>query len=118
MENFKRITQGQVKQIALEISKRWKFVNYGNYYNCIDTKTNQQSISGGDYNFASYHFQNKIESQYLKLINENSLYFDWSQAGVKVTEERKMYLLKVRYKVIHILCGFVSDSSALKEIYN
>lgn len=106
MDNVKQITIGQVKQIALEVSKRWQFVNHKIYYNCIDTKTGQESNHGGRNNFASYHFLNFVESMYLQFINENNLYFDWQRHGVKETQDRKSYVFKIKNKVVNLLCGF------------
>ena len=67
--NYTQITNGQVKQMASEISKRWKFENHGSYYNCIDTKTGQRSNDGGAKNFAHYNFTNAIECAYLMCIS-------------------------------------------------
>lgn len=102
----KQITNGQVKQIALEISKRWKLQNRGTYYNVIDTKTGKSSIEGGDKNFSSYHMYCKIESMYLHLIDENALYFDWVTSGVECSLDRKNYAFKIKYKVVELICGF------------
>jgi hypothetical protein len=101
-----QITLGQVKQIALEVSKRWKFVNHGSYYNCVDTKTKQSSNQGGNYNFASYNFWCKVELMYLAFIGENSLYFDWQLNGVDVSNNRKIYVYKITEEVVKMLCGF------------
>jgi len=103
---FKRITNGQVKQIAETISKRWKFVNHGSYYNCIDTKTRQSSNQGGDYNFATLYFHHAVESEYLKLIGEQTSYLDWQMYGVPATTDRKTYIFCIEWKVIELLCGF------------
>jgi len=103
---MKKISLKQVKQIASEISKRWKFVKHSSYYNCIDTKTGQESNVGGDYNFASYHFNNAVEAMYLSMIGENALYLDWSTVGVKESEERKSYIYKIRKEIVRLLCGF------------
>lgn len=107
--NFIQITNGQVKKIATQISKRWKFVNYGTYYNCIDTKTGQQSVMGGDKNFAHYHFKNAVESAYLKLIGEDYTYFDWARHGVHETNDRKGYVFCICNKIEELLCGFTSE---------
>lgn len=109
---MKTITNRQVKEIAKEVSKRWRFVNHDSYYNCIDTKTGQQSNQGGDYNFASYHFMNKVEAMYLNFINENALYFDWQTNGVKETNERKSYVFRIENKVVELLCGFTTQKQA------
>lgn len=102
----KQITIGQVKKMALEISKRWGFVNHGTYYNCIDTKTGQQSTMGGDRNLASYHFECEVERLYLELIGENNLYFNWQSVGVNVSEARKNYVWKIKDEIVRHLCGF------------
>lgn len=102
----KQISNGQVKQIALEISKRWNLVNRGVYYNVIDTKTGKSSIEGGDKNFASYSMYCKIEMMYLKMIGENALYFDWQSNGVEVSNNRKNYVFKIKDEVVRLLCGF------------
>ena len=103
---MKTITVGQVKQIASEISKRWQFVNHSSYYNCIDTKTGQCSNQGGKYNFASYHFLNRVESMYLQLIGETALYFDWQSCGVENVNNRKNYVCRIKDEVVKLLCGF------------
>lgn len=107
MNHTKQITIGQVKKIASEVSKRWKFVNHNSYYNCIDTKTGQKSNDGGDYNFASYYFDYKVECLYLEMIGENYNYLkDWQTYGVKETQERQRYMYKIQMEVIKLLCGF------------
>ena len=103
---MKRITNGQVKQISAEIAKRWKFKNHGSYYTCTDTKTGQKSNEGGKYNFASYHFHFKVQEMYLKLIGENPTYMDWNSQGVKEVEERKYYVLRIKNRIVELLCGF------------
>ncbi len=118
METVKRISNGQVKEIANQISKRWKFDNHNSYFNCIDVETGQRSNDGGDYNFASKRFNDRVESLYLNMIGENSLYFQWSEVGVTESNERKTYLMKIQYKVVFLLCGYKSKSPALSEIYN
>lgn len=100
------ITLGQVKQIAKRASVRFKFYNHGTWFNCIDTQTGQNSSEGGDYNFASYNFKNFVEHEYLQMIGEDALYFDWFTVGVSVSEERKSYVLKIKNKVINLLCGY------------
>lgn len=107
--NFIQITKGQVKQIAAEISKRWKFENHGTYYNCIDTKTGQRSNDGGDKNFAHYYFSNAVECAYLKLISEDYSYFDWQKHGVAETEDRKSYAMCIACEIEKLLCGFTSE---------
>ena len=101
-----QITLGQVKQIALEISQKYEIVNRGTYYNVIDKKTRQCSIEGGDGNLVSYSFYSLVEYTYLKLINENGLYFDWQTYGVEVTLERKNYAFKIKDKVVELLSGY------------
>lgn len=109
MKNFKQITNAQVKQIAVEISKRWKFKNFGSYYNCIDTKTGQESNRGGDKNFAHYYFTNAVEFAYLKLIGEDYTYFDWQRHGVQETNDRKHYASCIAWKIEELLCGFTCE---------
>jgi len=99
---MKTITIGQVKEIAKTISKRWKFVNRGSYYNCIDTKTGQQSIQGGDYNFASYWFKNKVEDMYLAMIGEDTRYT--RSCSERDKRERRQYLYRIQNEVIRLLC--------------
>ena len=103
---IKRITKGQVKQIALEISKRWNIVNHNTYYNVIDTKTGQSSIEGGNKNFSSYYMYCKIESMYLQMIAENAWYFDWQINGVDISHNRRTYVFKIKDEVVKLLCGF------------
>jgi len=102
----KQITKGKVKQIALEISKRWNLVNRNSYYNVIDTKTGQSSIEGGNINFSSYYMYCKIEFMYLQMIGENALYFDWQTNGVDISNNRKNYVFKIKDEVVRLLCGF------------
>jgi hypothetical protein len=102
----KQITLGQVKQIALEVSQKFDIVNRGTYYNVIDKKTRKCSIEGGNGNLVSYHLYCIVENAYLKLINENALYFDWQSYGVDITLERKNYAFKIKDKVIELLCGY------------
>lgn len=101
-----QITLGQVKQIALEVSKKYEVVNRGTYYNIIDKKTRKCSIEGGSQNFVSGSFYCLVEYVYLKLINENGLYFDWQTHGVDITLERKNYAFKIKDKVVEILSGY------------
>ena len=102
----KQITKGQVKQIAREISKRWNIINKNSYYNVIDTKTGQSSIEAGDKNFSSYYMYCNIEFMYLKMIGENSLYFDWQSTGVDISNNRKNYIFKIKDEVVRLLCGY------------
>jgi hypothetical protein len=106
--NKKQITLGQVKQIALEVSQKYEIVNRGNYYNVIDKKTRQCSIEGGDKNLVSHTLFCIVQSAYLKLINENALYFDWKTYGVDISLDRKHYTFKIKDKVVEILCGYKS----------
>lgn len=101
-----QITLGQVKQIAKEVSKKYEVINRGTYYNIIDKKTRKCSIEGGSQNLVSGSFYSLIEYLYLKLINENGLYFDWQTYGVDITLERKNYAFKIKYKVVEILSGY------------
>lgn len=101
-----QITLGQVKQIALEVSKKYEIVNRGIYYNVIDKKTRKCSIEGGKGNFVSYHLYCMVESFYLKFINENAMYFDWQTYGVNVTLERKNYVFQIQNKVVELLSGY------------
>jgi hypothetical protein len=101
-----QIKIGQVKQIALEVSKKYDLVNHGTHYNIINKKTRQSSNQGGDQNLTSYDFYCLIEFQYLKLINEKSQYFDWQMNGVGVTNDRRNYTFKIKEKVVEILCGY------------
>ncbi len=101
----KQITLGQVKQIALEVSQKYEIVNRGNYYNIIDKKTRQCSIEGGDKNLVSHTLFCIVQSAYLKLINENALYFDWQMNGVGVTNDRKNYNLATIMKLLK--CIFI-----------
>ena len=105
-EQVNQITLGQVKHIALEVSKKFELVNRGIYYNIINKKTRQCSIQGGGKNLTFGSFLNLIEYSYLQLINENGLYFAWDQHGVDVTKKRKEYLFKIHYKVVELLCGY------------
>lgn len=104
------ITPEQIEQISNTIGKRWTLENFGNYYNIIDTKTGQHSNNGGDYNFASYHMKNAIETAYLNLIGKNSLYLDWQTSGVDETNKRKSYISCIVWKVEELLCGFTDDA--------
>ena len=103
---IKQITLGQVKQIALEVSKKYEIVNKGTYYNIIDKKTRKCSIEGGKHNLVSYNLYCIIENSYLKFINENALYFDWQSYGVNITLERKNYAFKIKDKVVELLSGY------------
>ena len=107
---IKRITHGQVRVIALEISKRWNLSNRGSYYNVTDTKTGQSSIEGGDKNFSSYYMYCQIEYIYLQMIEENALYFDWQSNGVEVSNKRKNYVFRIKDEVVKLLCGFDSNN--------
>lgn len=102
----KQITLGQVKQIALEVSKKFEIVNRGTYYNVIDKKTRRCSIEGGDTNLVSYKMYCIVENAYLKFINENALYFDWQIYGVDITLERKNYAFKIKDKIVELLSGY------------
>lgn len=102
----KQITLGQVKQIALEVSKKFDIVNRGTYYNIIDKKTRKCSIEGGKHNLVSYQLYCIVESAYLKFIDESPLYFDWQSYGVNTTLERKNYAFKIKDKVVEILSGY------------
>lgn len=113
--NFKQISNGQVKQIAAEISKRWKFENHGTYYNCIDTKTGQRSNDGGDKNFAHYYFSNAVERAYLKLIGEDYSYFDYQKHGVAKTEDRKSYTMCIACEIERLLCGFTTEGREMAK---
>lgn len=104
MKNTKQLTVGQVKLIAKDVAKRWKFVNRGSYYNCIDTQTGQQSILGGKYNFASYYFHNRVERMYVEMVGEDLRYTNSCSNSEKI--ERQSYLFKIQREVIKILCGF------------
>ena len=107
MENgIKQITLGQVKQIAAEVSKHYELINRGNYYNIINRKTRECSIQGGDKNLTFGNFYNIIEYSYLKLIDENGLYFDWSSYGVDTTNARKNYVFRIQDKIVELICGF------------
>lgn len=101
-----QITVGQVKQIALEVSRKYELVNRGDYYNIINRKTRQCSIEGGDKNNTYGSFYNLIEHAYLQLINENAYYFMWDINGVDATNERKNYVFKIKDKVVELLCGY------------
>ena len=105
-KEVKQITVGQVKQIALELSKKFELVNRGDYYNIINRKTRQCSIQGGDKNNTYGSFFNLIEQTYLQLINENAFYFMWDINGVDATNERKNYVFKIQDKVVELLCGY------------
>lgn len=107
--NYTQITNGQVKQMASEISKRWKFENHGSYYNCIDTKTGQRSNDGGAKNFAHYNFTNAVECAYLKLIGENYTYLDWQKHGVTETNDRRSYIMCISCQIEKLLCGFTHE---------
>lgn len=102
----KQITLGQVKQIALEVSKKFDIVNRGTYYNIIDKKTRKCSIEGGKHNLVSYQLYCMVESAYLKFIGETPLYFDWQSCGVNTTLERKNYAFKIKDKVVELLCAY------------
>ena len=114
MENKQvtHITLGQVKQIALEVSKKFQLVNRGIYYNIIDKKTRICSIQGGDKNLVYGSFYDLIEYSYLQLIDENGLYFAWDNHGVDVTKKRKQYVYKIQYKVVELLCGYQYNTGA------
>ena len=114
-DDMKRITIGQVKVIAKEISKRWQFVNHGSYYNCIDKKTGQESNHGGDYNFASYWFKNKVEDMYLHMIAEDTRYT--RSCTEKDKRQRWLYLYKIQKEVVRLLCGFTGEEQIKKHSY-
>jgi hypothetical protein len=103
---MKTITNSQLKEFAKEISKRWKFINYHCYYNCIDTKTGEESNRGGDKNFAYYNFRNAVQSMYLKSIGEDYSYFDWQKYGVAHQNKVESYCFKINAGIIELLCGF------------
>ncbi len=107
--NFNRITNGQVKQIAAEISKRWKFENHGIYYNCIDTKTGQESNRGGKHNFAHYSFTNAVEFAYLELIGKDYSYFDYQNSSVLESNDRKSYCMSIACEIEKLLCRFTHE---------
>lgn len=103
-----QITLGQVKQIALEVSKKYEIVNRGAYYNVIDKKTRKCSIEGGDNNLISYKMFCIVKNAYLKFINENAMYFDWQTYGVDITLERQNYVFKIQNKVVQLLSGYTN----------
>ena len=103
---IKQITNGQVKQIANVVAKKFELVNRFTYVNIIDKKTRQCSIQGGDKNLVFGSFYNLIEYTYLQLINEDGLYFDWCTNGVDATNQRKEYVYKIQYKIVELLCGY------------
>ena len=107
-----QITLGQVKQIALQVSKKFELINRGTYYNIIDKKTRQCSIQGGGKNLTYSSFYNLIEYAYLQLINANGLYFDWQTNGVDEANQRKLYVFKIQYKIVELLCGYQYNKGA------
>lgn len=109
----KQITLGQVKQISLEVSKKFDVVNRGTYYNVIDKKTRRCSIEGGDRNLVSYKMYCIIENAYLNFINENPLYFDWQTYGVDITLDRKNYVFKIQDKIVELLSGYNKTGIAI-----
>jgi len=109
MSTHKQITIGQVKKIAQLISTKYEFVNRGCYYNIIDKKTRQCSIEGGRKNLVFGHFCNLVEFEYLNMIGENGLFFDWRIHGVDISNERKSYVYRIQYKVVELLCGFKTE---------
>jgi hypothetical protein len=113
MQNtVKQITLGQVKQIALEVSKHYELTSNGTYYNIIDKKTRKCSIQGGDKNLTYGDFYNLIEYSYRGIIAENGLYFDWQTNGVNVSLNRKKYVYKIQSKIVEIICGFQINTGA------
>lgn len=107
MEN--KVTIGQVKQIAKLVSEKFEFVNHGSYYNIINKKTRQCSNQGGRNNLVYGHFCNLVEFEYLNMICENGLFFDWQIHGVDISNERKSYVYRIQYKVVELLCGFKTE---------
>ena len=101
-----QITIGEVKKIASLVSKKYELVNRDIYYNIIDKKTRQSSIEGGDKNLVSSHLYQLVEFEYLKIIGENGLFFDWQVNGVNTTLERKSYVFKIKNKIVELLCGY------------
>jgi hypothetical protein len=101
-----QITIKQVKQIALSVSAKYEFVNHGTHYNIIDKKTRQSSNEGGRKNLVYGHFCNLVEYEYLNMIGENGLYFDWQKFGVEISNERKSYVYKIQYKIVELMCGY------------
>jgi hypothetical protein len=106
----KQITIGQVKQIAQLVAKKFDFVNHGTHYNIIDKKTRQSSNQGGKRNFVYGDFANLVEFEYLNLISENGLYFDWFIHGVDISQNRKSYVYRIEYKIVELLCGFKQEA--------
>jgi hypothetical protein len=105
-----QITLGQVKQIALEVSKSYELINRGTYFNCIDRKTRQSSLEGGRSNLVYAHLCGVVRSMYLSFIESDGNYFDWQLFGVQESNNRKEYLMKVEQKVVELLCGFKYQS--------
>ena len=101
-----QITIKQVKQIALLVSSNYEFVNHSTHYNIIDKKTKQSSNQGGRKNLVFADFSNLVEYAYLNMIGENDLYFDWQKFGVDVSNQRKSYVSKIKYKVVELICGY------------
>lgn len=101
---FKRITNGQVKQIAQIVNERFELVNYGSHYKVIDRKTNKTSHDSRS--LVSYNMDCLIEREYLKMADGDALYLDWSVSGVKESNARKNYIYLIKYKVAEILCGY------------
>jgi hypothetical protein len=113
MENtLKQITLGQVKQIAAEVSKHFELTSNATYYNIIDKKTRKCSIQGGDKNLTYGDFYDLIQYNYLCLVGENGLYFDWQSNGVHISLERKKYVYKIQSKVVQLICGFEINTGA------
>ena len=100
---MKTLTSTQVQEIASQIAQRWEFIDYGSYYNCIDTKTGQRSNNGGDYNFSHYNFHNMVEVLFLSSVGEKYNYFDWQLNGVSESNERKGYIFNLCREIVDIL---------------
>jgi len=101
-----QITLGQVKQIAAQVSEKFSLVNRGTYYNVIDIKTGKSSIEGGKGNLTSYFMDDLIQYLYLQMIGENGLYLDWQINGVDISNERKNYIIKIKIKIVELICGY------------
>ena len=114
VQKIKTLTEAQISAIAVNVSDRWQFTNYGSYYNITDTKTGQRSNDGGDRNFASYNLHNSITSLYLKAIGETYSYLDWQVNGVAFTNEIQAYLFRINLSVVKILCGYEHPMFRLK----
>lgn len=101
---IKRITNGQVKQIAQIVNERFELVNYGSHYKVIDRKTNKTSHDSRS--LVSYNMDCLIEREYLRFIDGDTLYLDWHTSGVEASNARKNYIYLIKYKVVEILYGF------------